>query len=115
MACENRFELANHEFDLVLLGLGDDGHTASLFPGHTWGEESGAPAAIAVHNAPKPPPDRVSLSAARLSTSRAVIFLVSGEAKHQAVADWRSGRHIPASVITPATGVDIFLGSALLN
>ncbi len=103
------------EFDLVLLGLGDDGHTASLFPGHTWGEKSGAPVTIAVHNAPKPPADRVSLSAARLSASRAVIFLVSGEAKRQAVADWRSGRRIPASVITAVAGVDIFLGSVLLS
>jgi 6-phosphogluconolactonase len=103
------------EFDLVLLGLGDDGHTASLFPGHTWGEESGAPVAIAVHNAPKPPPDRVSLSAARLSASRAVFFLVSGETKRRAVADWRSGKRIPASVIVPMAGVDIFLGAALLR
>ena len=103
------------EFDLVLLGLGEDGHTASLFPGHDWGEGPDAPATIAVHDAPKPPPDRVSLSAARLSAARAVVFLVSGEAKRRAVADWRSGKCIPASAIAPAAGVDIFLEAALLD
>ncbi len=103
------------EFDLALLGLGDDGHTASLFPGHDWGEEPGAPTTIAVHDAPKPPPDRVSLSAARLSTARAVVFLVSGEAKRRAVADWRSGKRIPASAIAPAAGVDVFLEAALID
>jgi len=102
-------------FDLVLLGLGDDGHTASLFPDHEWGVDPGAPAAIAVHNAPKPPADRVSLSAACLSAARAVMFLVSGEAKRRAVADWRSGKRIPASVIAPVAGVDVYLRSALLS
>jgi 6-phosphogluconolactonase len=57
-------------FDLVLLGMGEDGHTASLFPGHELGAAPGSPAVLAVHDAPKPPPDRVSLSAARLSDSR---------------------------------------------
>ena len=50
-------------FDLVLLGLGEDGHTASLFPGHDWGMQATAPAALAVEDAPKPPAQRVSLSA----------------------------------------------------
>ena len=45
-------------FDLVILGLGEDGHTASLFPEHDWGTSSDAPAALAVHDAPKPPPRR---------------------------------------------------------
>jgi 6-phosphogluconolactonase len=102
------------DFDLVLLGLGEDGHTASLFPGHEWGRGGGSPDTLAVFDAPKPPPQRVSLSAARLSRARQVLFLVSGESKHRAVAEWRSGKDIPARAIMPAAGVDVLVDSALL-
>lgn len=101
-------------FDLVLLGLGEDGHTASLFPDHEWGTAPGSPDTLAVLDAPKPPPQRVSLSAARLSRARQVIFLVSGESKHRAVAEWRAGKDIPARAIMPAAGVDVLVESALL-
>ena len=103
------------EFDLVLLGLGEDGHTASLFPGHEWGTAPRSPDALAVFDAPKPPPQRVSLSAARLSRARQALFLVSGEAKHKAVFDWRAGKDIPARAITPVAGVDVLVESALLS
>jgi 6-phosphogluconolactonase len=95
------------EFDLVLLGLGEDGHTASLFPGNEWGEAPGSPAALAVRDAPKPPRERVSLSAARLSRAREVLFLVSGESKRPALSRWRAGDDIPARAIAPAAGVDV--------
>lgn len=101
-------------FDLVILGLGEDGHTASLFPEHDWGTSSNAPAALAVHDAPKPPPDRVSLSARRLSQTRQLIFLVTGIGKLQAVTDWRNGKKIPATAVTPDCGVDIYLEEVLL-
>jgi 6-phosphogluconolactonase len=97
------------EFDLVLLGLGEDGHTGSLFPGHDLGRAATAPRVLAVFNAPKPPPDRVTLSARRLSEAAEVIFLVAGQAKRDAVQRWRAGASIPAGVITPAAGVDVFV------
>lgn len=102
-------------FDLVLLGLGEDGHTASLFPGHDWGIAPGSPDMLAVFDAPKPPRQRVSLSAARLSRARRVIFLVSGESKRGAVEAWRAGKDIPALAIMPETGVDIIVESTLLE
>jgi len=101
-------------FDLVLLGLGEDGHTASLFPEHDWGTTRHSAGAIAVHDAPKPPPDRVSLSAHRLSAAREVMFLVTGESKRQAVEKWRNGINIPATAITPANGVEIYIEAGLL-
>lgn len=103
------------EFDLVLLGLGGDGHTASLFPHHDWGIAPDAPDVLAVFDSPKPPPQRVSLSAARLSRSREVLFLVAGESKRDAVTSWRAGEPLPAAAINPAAGVDILVESALLT
>ena len=97
------------DFDLVLLGLGEDGHTASLFPGHEWGEPPDAPDTLAVFDAPKPPPERVSLSAARLSRAREVLFLVEGTPKRDAIARWRAGERLPASAIVPEDGVDVLV------
>jgi 6-phosphogluconolactonase len=67
-------------FDLVLLGIGEDGHTASLFPNNPALQAKGV-ACVAVHDAPKPPPDRVSLSLEVLRTARACVLLASGAGK----------------------------------
>ena len=97
------------DFDLVLLGLGEDGHTASLFPGHDWGDTPDAPDVLAIIDAPKPPLERVSLSAARLSRAREVLFLVEGESKRDAVARWKMGERIPARAIHAHAGVDVLM------
>ena len=99
-------------FDLVLLGLGEDGHTASLFPGHDWGAHIDSPDVLAVSDAPKPPPERISLSAQRLSRARHVLFLVEGAGKRDAVAAWKRGEAIPAASVAPASGVDVLLDAA---
>lgn len=102
------------QFDLTLLGLGEDGHTASLFPGQDWGVEARSPDALSVHDAPKPPPERVSLSAARLARTREVLFLVDGEGKRDAVNRWRTGDDIPARAIRPPAGVDVLVEASLV-
>jgi 6-phosphogluconolactonase len=78
-------------FDLVLLGMGEDGHTASLFPGAV---EDCAPV-IAVHDAPKPPAGRVSLNFQILRASRAQLVLVTGGEKSFALAAWQHGEQLP--------------------
>ena len=85
--------------DLVLLGLGEDGHTASLFPGNPALEAAGW--AVAVHGAPKPPPDRVSLTLGCLRNARRVIFLVTGAEKAEALRRAQAGQ-VPAGLIPDA-------------
>ena len=95
-------------FDLVLLGIGEDGHTASLFPGHECGDTSRSADVIAVFDAPKPPPQRVSLSTNRLSRARQVMVLATGSGKSEAIARWRKGDALPIARITPRAGVDVY-------
>ena len=93
------------EFDLALLGMGEDGHTASLFPGQEW---DGADV-IAVTDAPKPPTERVSLSARRLSRSRRVWFIVTGAEKRPAIARWKKGERLPVSSVTGSSETVVWL------
>jgi 6-phosphogluconolactonase len=81
-------------FDLVLLGIGEDGHTASLFPGRTLDPNAWT---VAVYDAPKPPPQRVSLGLRALRASRATLLLATGAGKQAAITAWRAGAELPVA------------------
>jgi 6-phosphogluconolactonase len=85
--------------DAALLGMGPDGHTASLFPGHPALNADGA--VVAVRDAPKPPPERVSLTLGTLNDARRLVLLVTGEGKADALARVVAGPDpaIPASLL----------------
>lgn len=85
-------------FDVLMLGVGPDGHVASLFPEHPARVVVETPT-VAVHDSPKPPPTRVSLTFPALADARETWFVVSGEDKAEAVADALSGTSdLPASI-----------------
>lgn len=81
-------------FDLVLLGMGEDGHTASLFSAN--GDRSPV---IAVHGAPKPPGERVSLNFQTLRACRNQLVLVTGAEKSSALRAWQQGENLPIAQV----------------
>jgi len=96
-------------FDLVLLGMGEDGHTASLFPGHVHAQDE---LVHAVHDAPKPPADRVSLGLAALNDAESVLLIATGSGKRAAIERWRRGEDLPVARLRGRHGVDVYLDAA---
>ena len=97
---EQRTE-AYPRFDLSLLGLGPDGHVASLFPGLPHVHEQDA-TVLGVRDSPKPPPERVTMTLPMINSAERVWFLVAGADKAGAVAAVRGGAPIER---TPGAGV----------
>ena len=90
----------------MLLGLGEDGHTASLFPGSPLLDERERLAAPAMATSQDRPAQRVTLTLPAINMARQVLFLVTGEAKAevvQAVIAGPAGRY-PAQRIQPTAG-----------
>lgn len=89
------------DFDVLMLGLGPDGHIASLFPGFPQLDVDDR-IAVAVVDSPKPPPERISLTLPALNHARSVWFVVNGEGKAPAVSRALAGADVHE---IPATGV----------
>jgi len=99
-------------FDLVLLGLGDDGHTASLFPGTEATRVRDRAVTVGTGKAM----ERITLTAPVLSAARQVVFLVSGEGKRQALARLldpaESPERTPARLVQPQATVLVLADAA---
>jgi len=95
-------------FDLILLGMGDDGHTASLFPGAAALRVDDAWVTWSPPGTLAPPVDRVTMTYPVLNAARHVAFLVAGQSKAPALRDVIEGRANrdaqPAAGIRPTRG-----------
>lgn len=98
------------QFDLVMLGMGEDGHTASLFPGHHNLDLSAD--VIGIDNSPKPPLERVSLSYQRLANTRVMLKLISGAGKHAAVKAWLDHQALPINQFTANQQTWVYIDQA---
>jgi 6-phosphogluconolactonase len=83
------------QLDAIVLGLGEDGHTASLFPGHDWSRPVGT-SVIAVSGAPKPPPFRLSVTPEVIWAAGARLVLATGDGKAEQVRRALDGEALPA-------------------
>jgi 6-phosphogluconolactonase len=99
-------------FDLILNGMGEDGHTASLFPGQQHDLQQSV---HAIFHSPKPPSDRVSLSASTLSSTFRSFIIITGTSKYQAVKDWQNGKLLPINQLSCLGEIDIFIDQSAMT
>jgi 6-phosphogluconolactonase len=87
--------------DLIVLGVGPDGHVASLFPGSPTLDAGDRAVCLGVRDSPKPPPERITLSLAVLRAARRCLLLATGASKADAIAAMlgEPSRHVPASLL----------------
>ena len=94
---------ARPRFDVVLLGMGPDGHIASLFPGHDALDVTDR-AVVGVHGSPKPPPERVSLTLPAIEAAEEVWLVVAGTDKAEAAARALAGDDAHSTPAAAALG-----------
>lgn len=87
--------------DLIVLGIGPDGHVASLFPGAPTLQAPEQELCLAVHDSPKPPPERITLSLSVLRAAQRCVLLATGASKANAVSAALATptKHVPASLL----------------
>jgi 6-phosphogluconolactonase len=98
-AIEYSRELGSTVLDITHLGMGPDGHTASLFPDHPLLDAHGV--ACGISDSHKPPPERITLTLEKLNESRRIVLMVTGEGKSEALARGMAGpdRRTPVSLL----------------
>lgn len=96
--------------DVVLLGVGPDGHIASLFPGHRALDTQGF--VLAVPDSPKPPPERLTLSRMVIEAASHVLLVASGAEKGAVLAAALHDRSLPIGRLSPAGRVDWIIDRA---
>ncbi|MCO5553698.1 hypothetical protein L7F22_007224 [Adiantum nelumboides] len=96
-------------FDLILLGMGPDGHTCSLFPGHELLREKSRWVAP-IEDSPKPPPKRITLTVPVLNKAHRVAFVLTGEGKQEMLSKTLDQPQLglPASLIRPSPPGDVY-------
>ena len=90
---------ALERLDIILLGMGEDGHTASLFPDNPALNDQRS--VVPVHHAPKPPPERVSLGITTLRAAAERVVLATGPGKRDATDQVKAGVPLPINRIGP--------------
>jgi 6-phosphogluconolactonase len=101
----------NDKFDVVLLSMGEDGHIASLFPGHAYSEDLSV---IIEKDSPKPPKERISMSYQQLSKAHYVFKLIIGESKQKAVTLLKQNANLPITRVNGDCENIYFCKSAIL-
>ena len=86
-------------FDLVWVGVGDDGHTLSLFPGHSALIDPTSELVVPVHNSPKPPVDRISLSLRAFEGIVELVIFAVGASKRDVLRQARLKGGLPISIV----------------
>ena len=87
------------KIDIVVLGMGEDGHTASLFPGNVALDDLRC--VVPVYNAPKPPDERVSMGLNTLKNAAECIVIATGNNKYDALKKVRAEEPLPINLVQP--------------
>lgn len=105
-AVAHRFGEERYEHDLLLLGLGEDGHTASLFPGSPALEETTR--SVVPATGPKPPPQRITFTFPLINASKMIVFLLNDPKKEPVFQAALRGEY-PSGKVAPARGRVVWL------
>jgi 6-phosphogluconolactonase len=99
--------------DLTLLGMGEDGHTCSLFPGHVLLKATGSAWIAPIIDSPKPPAERITLTLSAVNSSKRVCFVCTGAGKQEALKNiFGPSPTLPAGMVSSDSGAEFFVDEA---